>query len=100
MCCFTTFVLEVQLLVVLLLLLIVEELFHLLLVNLLLYLKLLFFGVLTVVFQSLLLFFCALDVFVRSDVEVLLSEFQDVEVVDLPHFDVQFNDAVVTKMSC
>ena len=40
-----------------------------------------------------------LDVFVRRDIEVLLSELQDVEVVDLPLFDVQFNDAVVTKMS-
>ena len=55
--CFTTFVLDVQLLVVLLLLLlVVEELFHLL-VNLLLCPKSLFFGVLTVVFHSLLLFF-------------------------------------------
>ena len=74
MCCFTTFVLEVQLLVVLLLL-VVEELFHLL-VNLLLYSKSLVSGVLTIVLDVLLLF-CVLDVFVRRDVEVLLSEFQD-----------------------
>ena len=46
-----------------------------------------------------MLFFCVLDVFVRRDIEVLLSELEDVEVVDLPLFDVQFNDAVVTKMS-
>ena len=46
--CFSTFVLEVQLLVVLLLLLVVEELFHLL-VDLLLYSKSLFSGVLVVV---------------------------------------------------
>ena len=97
MCCFTTFTLDVQLLVVLLLLLVVQ-LFQLL-VNLLLYSKSLFFGVLVVVFQSLLLFSCVLDVFVRRRFEVLLSEFQDVEVVDLPLFDVQFNEAVVTKMS-
>ena len=97
MYCFTTFLLEVQLLVVLLLLLVVEELFHLL-VDLLLYLKSLFSGVLTVVLH-LLLFFCVLDIFVRRDIEVLLSELQDVEVVDHPLFDVQFNDASVTKMS-
>ena len=99
MCCFTTFALEVQLLfVLLLLLLVVEELFHLL-ANLLLYSKSLFFAVLIAVLHSLLLFFCVLDVFVRRSVEVLLSELQDVEVVDLPLFDVQFNDTVVTKMS-
>ena len=43
-----------------------------------------------------------LDVFVRGesrDAEVLLSELQDVEVVDPPLFNVQFKDAVVTKMS-
>ena len=98
MYCFTTFVLEVQLLVILLLLLVVEELFHLL-VDLLLYSKSLFPGVLIVVLHPLLLFFRVLDVFVQRDIEVLLSELQDVEVVDLPLFDVQFSDAVVTKMS-
>ena len=81
MCCFTTFVLEVQLLVVVLLLLVVEELFHLL-VDLLLYSKSLFSGVLTIVLHPLLLLLAALDVFVRSDIE-------DVEVVDLILFDVQ-----------
>ena len=94
--CFTTFVLDVQLLFVLLL--VVEELFHLL-VDLLFYSKSLFSGVLAAVLHPLLLFFCVFDVFVRRDVEVLLSELQDVEVADLPFFDVQFNDAVVTKMS-
>ena len=98
MYCFATFVLEVQLLVVLLLLLVGVELFYLL-VDLLLCSKSLFSGVLTIVLHSLLFFFCVLDVFVRCDIEVLLSELQDVEVVDLPLFDVQFNDAVVTKMS-
>ena len=62
--CFTAFALDVQLLVVFLLLLVVVQLFHLL-VNLLFYSKsLLFFGVLTVVLHSLLLFSCVLDVFV------------------------------------
>ena len=96
-CCFTTFLLDAQLLVVLLPL-VVEELVHLL-VDLLLYSKPLFFGVLTAILRSLLLFFCVLGVFVRRDVEVLLSKLQDVEVVDLPLFDVQFNDVVVTKMA-
>ena len=41
---------------------------------------------------------CIADVFVRI-IEVLRSEFKDVEVVDLPLFDVQFNDSVVAKMS-
>ena len=91
LCCFSTFVLEVQLLVALLLLLVEVELFHLL-AKLLLYSKSLFL----VLF--LLLFLVVLDVFVRI-IEVLLSELKDVEVVDLPLFDVQFNDAVVTKMS-
>ena len=54
MYCFTTFVLDLQLLVVLLLLLVVEELFHLL-VDLLLCSKSLFSGVLTVVLHPLLL---------------------------------------------
>ena len=67
--------------------------------NLLLYSKSLFSGVLTVVLHPLLLFLCALDVSVGRDVEVLLSELQDVEIVDLPLFDVQLNDAVGTKMS-
>ena len=92
-----TSVLEVQLLVVLLLL-VVEKLFHLL-VDLSLCSKSLFSGVLTVVLHSLLLFFCVLDVFVRRGIAVLLSELQDVKVVDLRLFDVQFNDAIVTKMS-
>ena len=91
------FALDVQLLVVLLRLLAVQ-LFQLF-ANLLLYSKSLFLSVLVVVLHSMLLFFGALDVFVRRDIEVLLSELQDVEVVDLPLFDVQFNDAVVTKMS-
>ena len=58
-----------------------------------------FSGVLTAVLHPLLLFFCVFYVFIQRDVEVLLSELLDVEVVDLPLFDVQFNDAVVTKMS-
>ena len=32
-------------------------------------------------------------------IEVLLSELEDVDVVDLPLFDAHVNDAVVTKMS-
>ena len=47
----------------------------------------------------MLLFSCVLDVFVGRNIEVLLSELQNVEVVDLPLFDVQFNEAIVTKMS-
>ena len=93
-----TFVLNVQLVVIIFLLLVVEELRHLL-VDLSVSSKSLFSGGLTVVLHPLLLFFCILDVFVRRDVEVLLSELQDVEVVDLPLFDVPFIDAVVTKMS-
>ena len=97
MCSITTFALDVQLLVVLLLLLVVQ-LFQLF-ANLLLYSKSLFLSVLVVVLHSMLLFFGVLDVFVRRYIEVLLSEFQDVEVVDLPLFDVQFNETIVTKMS-
>ena len=98
MCSVTTFALDVQLLVVLLLLLVVQ-LFQLL-ANLLLYPRSrCSLSVLVVVLHSLLLFFCVLDVFVQRDIEVLLSEFQDVEVVDLPLFDAQFNETVVTKMS-
>ena len=51
----------------------------------------------TVVLHPLLLFLCVFDVFVRR--EVLLSELQDVEIVDHPLFDVQFIDAIATKMS-
>ena len=93
----TTFALDVQLLVVLLLLLVVQ-LFQLF-ADLLLYSKSLFLSVLVVVLHLMLLFSGVLDVFVQRDTEVLLSELQDVEVVDLPLFDVQFNYAVVTKMS-
>ena len=50
-----------------------------------------------VLYSSKLLFGVA-AVLVRI-IEVLRSEFKDVEVVDLPLFDVQFNDSVVTKMS-
>ena len=97
MCSITTFALDVLLLVVLLLLLVVQ-LFQLF-ADLLLYSKSLFLSVLVVVLHSMLLLFGVLDVFVRRIIEVLLSELQDVEVVDLLLFDVQFNDAVVTKMS-
>ena len=89
--------LDVHLLVVLPLLLVVQlfELFA----NLLLYSKPLFLSVVVVVLHSMSLFCGVLDVFVRRHIEALLSELQDLEVVYLPLFDVQFNDAVVTKMS-
>ena len=86
------------LLVVILLLLVEVALFHLL-ARLLLWSKLLFFGVSTAALHPSLLFFCVLDFFIRCHIEVLLSKFKDVEVADLPLFDVQFNDAVLTKMS-
>ena len=38
------------------------------------------------------------DFFLRI-IEVLRSELEDVEVVNLLLFDVQLNDAIVTKMS-
>ena len=91
------FALDVHLLVVLLLLLVVQ-LFELS-ANLLLCSKSLFLSVVVVVLHSMSLFCGVLDVFVRRHIEVPLSELQDVEVVDLPVFDVQFNGAVVTKMS-
>ena len=82
MCTVTTFALDVHLLVVLLLLLVVQlsELFA----NHLLYSKSLFLSVVVVVLHSMSLFCGVLDVFVRGHIEVLLSELQDVEVVDLP----------------
>ena len=97
MCCFTTFVLEVELLVLFLLLLVEVVLFHLLVYFCCT--KSLFSCISIAVFYSSVLFFCVLNVFVQRDIEVLLNELKDVEVVDISLFDGQFNDAIVTKMS-
>ena len=83
LCCFSMFVFDVQLLVVLLLLLVEVVLFHLP-AHLLLESKKLFLGVLVVILHLLSLFSCVLNIFVRRNMEVLLSELKDVEVVDLP----------------
>ena len=95
--CFSMFLLD-ALLLVLLLLLVVEELLDLLVR---------FFVVLEVVYllcmhccpASFVWLFCGVsDVLVRI-IEVLCSEFKDVEVVNLPLFDVQFNDSIVARLS-
>ena len=44
------------------------------------------------------MFLSVVDVFVRI-IEILHSEFKDVEAVDLLLCDVQFNDSIVAKMS-